>query len=344
MIDSTALKGDELVIQRLTELEALESVREEWAILCKECPTATPFQHPNWVIPWARHFVEGGIFTLALRSPTGCLIGLAPWFRYVRNGERVLTSLGGGLSDHHEILAHPAWSSEVTRAVWEALAEATHAWDVCELEQLSECSPLLSEPLPARLVEERRGESEPCPVLRFPTSGPKLAVVPGHQLAQFRKYRRRAERLGELSLLRANLCNCQEMLTTFFELHSARWRSRNGTGMAADPVVQAFHREVAQGFARDGDLRLYALTSEQKTLASLYGFYGNRTLYCYWQGFDPEAAALSPGMQVVGSVIEAAANEGAMAVDFLRGSEPYKFRWGAVNERTYRLRLIPHHP
>lgn len=338
MTNLAIVDSEGLAVNVVTELDALEALRDEWAALCEECPRTTPFQHPDWVIPWTRHFVHGSLFTLAFRSGDGRLVGLAPWFRYVRSGERIVTSLGGGLSDHHEVIASPERSTDIVRAIFQTLGESTHAWDACELDQLGEGSPLLSASLPANLVEERRIESEPCPVLRLATSTDgKLSSVPGHQLAQFRKYRRRAERLGTLQLRRANADDCQEMLTTFFDLHAARWQSRHAAGMAADPLVRAFHREVTQNAARSGSLRLYALTLDGKAVASLYGFRDKNTLYCYWQGFDPSASELSPGMLIVGSVIEDAAREGATVVDFLRGLEPYKLRWGAVSERTYRL-------
>lgn len=224
-------------------------------------------------------------------------------------------------------------------ALFEALSESDD-WDLCELDQLAERSRLLKAELPPGLVETHRGESAPCPVLRLSRGqGSIRDVVPSHQLARFRKYRRRAERLGEIRLVRADASNEQSMLATFFDLHAACWQARGQAGVAADPKVRAFHREVAGRAARSGMLRLYALTAGKKTIASLYGFYSKIALFCYGQGFDPAMAAVSPGMLVVGSVLEDAAREGATLVDFLRGEEAYKFRWGAVSERAYERRI-----
>jgi CelD/BcsL family acetyltransferase involved in cellulose biosynthesis len=40
-------------------------------------------------------------------------------------------------------------------------------------------------------------------------------------------------------------------------------------------------------------------------------------------------------------VIEEAVREGARAIDFLRGREDYKYRWGAKDRETVRRRVRP---
>ncbi|WP_438035696.1 GNAT family N-acetyltransferase [Sorangium sp. So ce204] len=48
---------------------------------------------------------------------------------------------------------------------------------------------------------------------------------------------------------------------------------------------------------------------------------------------------VQPGVVMLASAIEHAAREGARTVDFLRGREPYKYDWGAVDRWTFRRRL-----
>lgn len=330
----------DLVVERLDSLEALLRFENEWAKLYDDCLLSTPFQHPDWAIPWAKAFAPSAVRAFALRTREGMLVGLAPWFRYERGKARVLTALGGGHADHHELLVHPDFADAASRSLVETLAATTRDWDLCELEQLSPDSPLYRAELPPGLVDLERSAGAPSPMLRLPTRGDPLAtVIPTHQLARYRKYRRRAERLGRLTLESATLETCEEMFQSFLELHEACWKGRGQDGMAADEPVRAFHREVVQRMARRGSLRLYALRSGDRTMASLYGYWSKRKLYCYWQGFDPEYAQSSPGMLLVGAVIEAAAAEGAIAVDFLRGEETYKFRWGAKSEPAHRRRI-----
>jgi CelD/BcsL family acetyltransferase involved in cellulose biosynthesis len=44
---------------------------------------------------------------------------------------------------------------------------------------------------------------------------------------------------------------------------------------------------------------------------------------------------------IVAHAIEQAIREGAGEMDFLRGREPYKYRWGAVDRSSYGRTLRP---
>jgi CelD/BcsL family acetyltransferase involved in cellulose biosynthesis len=68
-----------------------------------------------------------------------------------------------------------------------------------------------------------------------------------------------------------------------------------------------------------------------------------RRCYYYIGGFDPRFAALGPGTLLIAHAIEQARLEGAAAFDFLRGAEPYKYRWGAASRPTFQL-LLRHRP
>jgi CelD/BcsL family acetyltransferase involved in cellulose biosynthesis len=59
----------------------------------------------------------------------------------------------------------------------------------------------------------------------------------------------------------------------------------------------------------------------------------------YIGGFDPRWSALSPGTLLLGHAIEQATAEGAAAFDFLRGAEAYKYRWGAIDEPMFAVRV-----
>lgn len=333
-VDST------LTVEHLTSLDSLLQIEAEWARLHLASDIATPFQHPDWMIPWAKQFAPNAIWAFALRSKDGRLVGLLPLFRYERDGTRIISMLGGGLSDHHELLSEPCLTEIVTRSLFATLASCSSEWEICEFEQLAATSPLFLSKLPPELVDCAREEGAPSPLLQLPTREDPLAMsIPGHQLARFRKYRRRAERLDSLRLVRAHGGNCQEMFESFLGLHAACWKARNQTGMLAEEAIRAFHREVVCKMAASGSLRLYSLRLGTRDIASLYGFFDKGRLYCYWQGYDPELSPLSPGMLLLGAVLEDAAKEGARAVDFLRGEEDYKFRWGAKSIPAFKRRI-----
>ena len=60
--------------------------------------------------------------------------------------------------------------------------------------------------------------------------------------------------------------------------------------------------------------------------------------YLYYNaGVDPDARDLSPGVLLVAEFIRRALADGARRFDFLRGDEPYKYEWGAVDEPIQRI-------
>jgi CelD/BcsL family acetyltransferase involved in cellulose biosynthesis len=42
---------------------------------------------------------------------------------------------------------------------------------------------------------------------------------------------------------------------------------------------------------------------------------------------------------LVGAALEHVARDGAREVDFLRGAEDYKYRWGAIDRVQHRIRV-----
>jgi CelD/BcsL family acetyltransferase involved in cellulose biosynthesis len=281
----------------------------------------TPFQRPEWLIPWGRAFPPGEPWVLAVRKG-GRLIALAPLLVYPNEGKRTVGFCGGGVSDYCDVVTGPDGEEEAAAALLAHLMDHRDRWEVADFEPLPGDSPLLRAP---------EGHTEPrdvCPGIDLPERVEDLgSVVPTRQLANLRKYRRKAEALGELRLHGGSW---EERLEVLLRFYLARRGETNGD------TLRAFHREVAAGFHARGALGMHLLCLNGDPLAALHGFRERDTFYCYMQGFDERWAKLSPGAMVVGAVIEEAIRQGARRIDFLRGREPYKYWWGATDRETFR--------
>jgi CelD/BcsL family acetyltransferase involved in cellulose biosynthesis len=166
-------------------------------------------------------------------------------------------------------------------------------------------------------------------------------VVHTRQLSNLRKYRRKAEALGELRLETADDRSWEELLEILIGFHVARRSETGQAGLLDAAGLRAFHGEVAAGFHARDALGLYALCLDGHPLAALYGLWEKETFYFYMQGFDSAWAKLSPGVMVVGGVVEDVVRRGARRLDFLRGREPYKYWWGARDRETFRRVMRP---
>lgn len=71
--------------------------------------------------------------------------------------------------------------------------------------------------------------------------------------------------------------------------------------------------------------------------ACVFGYSDGDGYYLYNSSYDPGLSDGSPGVALLGSMIERAIGEGARHFDFLKGDERYKFRLGARPRPLYRL-------
>ncbi len=337
-----------MIIEEVVSLEALEALRPAWGALWSRLPDATPFQSPDWLIPWWRHIGEGELMTLAFRSPEdGALAALLPLYVYRQaDGVRSLFPLGIATTDYLDALVAPEHRSAVLPRIGAELAARARRFDICEWPQLRPGSALLEAPAPEGWADEVTA-GDPCPVLTLPRDPSALGEhVPAEQLESLGRRRLRAAKKGALRFERGEDGTAEEILEAHLRLHAARWEKRGEDGVLAADPVQAAHRESLPGLLRAGALRLYAMRLDGRIVATLQGFADppgrpGRRVYFYLGGFDPAVERLSPGMLVVGHGIEEAVREGAVAVDFLRGQERHKYLWGARDTPTWRRTLRP---
>ena len=331
-------RGARFETRAIHTIEQLASLRPEWQSLWAETRGTTPFQAPDWLIPWCRHFAKE-ICGIALFCRNR-LVGLIPWVTIAHQeaAARALVFAGVGLSDYLD----GTFAAGFERASVEAGLRWLHerGWSVCDLAGLPATSPFLSA-RPPQSWTMQTAIQDVCPVLQLPRSPEELGgVIPARQLEKLRYYRARARRDCGMKIESANEKNFADLFHLFIELHGRRWAEHGERGVLADPPVKQFDFEAAGAFVRDNILRLYILHLGADRAAALYVFMHQRRAYYYLAGFDPRFKVFSPGMLLIGHAIEQAILEGAVEFDFLRGHEAYKYAWGAVDRRTFSLRLL----
>jgi CelD/BcsL family acetyltransferase involved in cellulose biosynthesis len=319
-----------LTVTTATTIRVLEQLAPEWHELWRHDPRATVFQSPEWLIPWARHFTAGEFCCACVRADEQ-LVACIPTFtwRNPQTSQRELLLLGTGISDYNDGVFATDHANDSARVALVWLRERDD-WDVLNFEQLPLDSPLAME-------SECLQEQSICPVLDLPHTVEELAeVIPRAQMQNVSYYRRRANNIGEMRFEIADQRSLDAMLDELLVLHAARWNEVGHRGALSEQSVRAFHREAAHGLLRCGALRLYRMTIRGETATVLYAFASHRCTYYYLSGFDPKFASISPGNLIVGHAIEQAAREGCTRFDFLRGTEKYKYLWGAKDTRTFR--------
>ena len=328
-------------VREIRELGDLEGLRDDWARLWTRDPTATPFQHPGWLLPWWRHLGEGDLRTLEVRRE-GRLVGLAPMYRLARGGARRWLPLGAGTGDYLGGVFDPGEAGVAIGALLDWIARHLPPEERVEWFQLRAHSPVASlRRHPGLRI--RLGTSEPCHELTLPGDEAALdrRLDPGFR-ARLRSAWRRATAIAPLTTREAGSATLAGAFQELRTLHAASWEARGSPGVLADPRVVAAHEEALRSLP-EGTAVLRSLVQEDRTLAIVYGLADPprpfRKFYYYLGGFDPSMGRLSPGSLAIESAIRWCVRSGFRAFDFLRGGEAYKRRWGAVEVPTVAIEL-----
>lgn len=303
---------------------------ERWNLWRRD-PRATPFQSPAWIDAWWAELGGGERVDLEARDGTGRLVAAMPAFVWVDEGTRKLVPVGAGHSDYLDALVDPEAGAETVDALWAAAAGAADRWDEMLLRDLRPDSPLLGAVPKGWSVED--GPADVCPVLDLPASVPLERIVSKSHRRKVQHDRLRAERVGPVDVRLAEAEEIAEALDALFALHAARWAAEGQAGVLADPRVQAFYRRAAPALHAAGLLRLAVVRHGGEIVAVLLGLADARRRYSYINGVA-FAPGQSYGTLAFERLIAAAVAEGAEAFHFLRGEEPYKYRWGAQATTT----------
>jgi CelD/BcsL family acetyltransferase involved in cellulose biosynthesis len=329
-----------LELEELTSAGELAALEPDWRALWHCDPCATPFQSPDWLLPWTKRLWGGGRLRILAARRDGELAGVAPFFQWGHDVIR-LSFLGSGISDYLGTIAKPDAGCEFASLVLQWLAGTQNEWQVCDLQELRPCAPLLRADVPAGLTS-RSTPLSVCPVVALP---PAMDDLRAGLSTKFRRNLDRArtmlEKQGRVEFVRATAANVAEIMQSLFRLHEARWTERCGHGMFHTEPLQAFHLEAAERFERCGVLRLFALRVNGETIAVQYSLGAKDRAYSYLGGFDTAWGRFSPGAVLLEHAIRCAIDEQAKELDFLRNSEAYKYLWGARDHVSRKLLIWP---
>ncbi|MGH9638546.1 MAG: GNAT family N-acetyltransferase [Bryobacteraceae bacterium] len=310
----------ECILEVIESASGLGAIRSEWSSLA-----CNPFQSPEWAFTWWRHFGSGRLHTLVFRKADR-ISGIVPAFLHRWNRRRQITLIGSGITDTLDPPIDPRCQEEVLNTLGAHLSSDTN-WDVCDWQDLSIDTPL------RRIASDSLHiavNSDPeCAAASLPETLEEFWGARSKDLRRnVRRYREKAENRGALTCEIA--CDARpELVNGLIALHEARWRARNQPGMIAANRSAPFLSDIAQEFARQGILRLFALRFEGELAAVIFAWLYRGTLSFYMSGFQPRFEWFSPGQLLLSECLRYSYEHGCRKWDFLRGTEAYKLAWGA---------------
>ena len=281
-----------------------------------------------------------------MRDEQGHLAGIAPLYRTVSaRGERTLNIVGCvDVSDYLDIIVAQGREREVYSALLDYLGSGDMAgWDVAELCNVPEISPAhqaLSQMAVERGYEFRTIVEDICPVIDLPaTWDGYLASVDKKQRHEIRRKMRRIEREADVYWYIVDQGrDLAEEIEAFIELHQ---KSSVDKDDFMDEQMKSFFRAMAYALQPPGWLQLAFIEVDGQKAASMLNFDYEDAILVYNSGYDPQHRAhLSPGIVLLAYCIQHAIELERAKFDFLRGDEPYKYRFGAKDTKVYRLIIV----
>jgi CelD/BcsL family acetyltransferase involved in cellulose biosynthesis len=264
-------------------------------------------------------------------------------------------------ADYATLLAHPRDMAGAAAAVAEYLASnRTEAeldpWAVVDLRRLRQADPA-TDALETALGEREMAEGwtlniereDVCPVIRLPEGGDIeafLGTLGKKQRHEVRRKVRRAEAAGAIELVDST--DPLADLDDFIDLHQRKWAERglfpdNRGGEQARVFMRRLFELFGEATSGPGAIadhptvHLGFLTLDGKRIAAEIHFETAGSLLYYNAGVDPEAKGLSAGVVQLERLVRRAIERGKCRLDLLRGDEPYKYEWAAVDEPVLRI-------
>lgn len=258
-------------------------------------------------------------------------------------------------ADYATALAAPDDLAAVARALVASLAgppdpeHGDQPWELVDLRRLRDDDPFLpalegafNDAAPTHRWQVLREVEDVCPVATLPADGDWEAYLSGldkKSRHEIRRKMRRAEAAGPLEFRLVDAT--PEAVDVFIDLHQSRWAEEGlfpGTP-GGDRSRRFLHRlaelEAAEGEGRQ--LQLGRVEVAGRLIFATVGFDDGTTCYFYNAGMEPDARELSPGVTGTAAYVRDRLAAGRRRFDFLRGDEPYKYEWGAVDEPIHRL-------
>jgi CelD/BcsL family acetyltransferase involved in cellulose biosynthesis len=308
-----------------------------WRELLGKDPAASVFHTPQYLAVWWSEFGAGAELRVIEVLDGETLRGIVAAMRRAEGvfgfaGERDSTDYRGPVST-------PEDRDAVAGAVLDSVAGDD--WRVFEMEGLAADSgwpEAFSRAAGERGFAVSQSQTDPCPRVAIPGSWDAyMASLTGKLRHEINRKARRLERdAGPYTVRMATEETLDDDLDAFFEMH----RSSDGPkGRFMHEGMATFFGSFAWMLFSQGWLRLATLEVEGEPWAGVYGFRSGSDWDVWNSAYDHRRRELSPGMVLMGDCIRLAAEEGCATFDFLRGTEPYKYRFGAVDMPLIRLEV-----
>lgn len=307
------------------------TIEKSWRELEKYSATASFFQTYDFHRVFLKHFPQQSLTILGVYDRNE-LVGIAPLVKKNDTFMFIVTQNVSGdelVADYGDIISHEGKEQEV----WDVLihyVKDNHC--TLHLDFVRESSPTFQE-LIADSRQLKAELNDIAPFSHLPdTWDTYLSHLSRKNRHELRRKIRKSTQEGVQFIFSENVNTTT--IAEFFSLMSVS--SEHKAAFLTDRMKQFFAQLMIE-LSQKHTLHLSLLRYNNHAIAATITFEHNGHMLLYNSGFDPEYKALSPGVVLVGWLLQHAIEKKYRVFDFLRGDEKYKYNFGGIDQKLHRF-------
>lgn len=339
-----------MLISILQTEDQWASLADEWNALLKDSATDVPFLRHEYLWAWWQH--RGGgewpqdsrLHIITARGENDELIGIAPLFQTTnRDGVPVLLFLGSvEISDFLDFIVResnlPAFIAEMLNYLAGPDAPEWHCLDLFNLLEESPSLTALQAAADARGLQFKQARLQPAPLITLPDNYDAFfEMLDGKDRQELRRKLRNAG--GFFMPVTSYTVQDSETLDGEIDAMISLMVQDEDKAKFMTPAMDQQMRAIFRAAWEAGFLRLTFLTVGDQKAAGVVGFDYNNRIWGYNGGMDLKFERLAPGVVIMSMDLEDVIGRGYEAYDLMRGSEEYKYRFGAVDRWVIRATI-----
>ena len=325
----------------IVDKEKLLALEPEWNELLEISTANNIFLTWEWITTWWNHFGDKRqLYVLVARdSARETLLGIAPLNihkKKLRGGflpHRALSFIGSNETapDHLDFITNPEYENDIKAAFVGYIESTQSRWDVLDFEGVSEHSTIIN-----LLVQQKPSwhyflSLKENASITLPSSWEIMRANLGKNLRyNIGRYERKMEKEYPKRVQYAKIedeSKVDIIIETLLKFAREVRQTHNEEHTLGSEKMLYFHQKVAVKFLQKDWLRLYTLSIAEKTVAILYCYLHNNSVFYYQTGYDLQWKKYGTGRQILAYGVAQAITEGAKEFDFLRGGHGYKEQW-----------------